>query len=346
MTDTAQGPGPAERETVPVEEALAGAAAAFKASLGQGEPAPTEPAPAEAEAAAEAPETPPTEAAAGDPEDGMPEADAPAPPLPASWPRDKAALWESLPAEARDFIAHRDGQRDAALNARFMAAAELRKAHEAELAEARGARERALEAAELALALIRPQEPPLSMLEAGSPDYNPDAYHLAKARSDRSRAQLDALAAQRQDLLAQARADEDGETAARHAAINAVSRDALLADLPDLADQAKAPALLRELIDYAVEKGAPPDLFATPTTALEWHVIWKAREYDRLQAAKAELEAAPRPAPRRASPPVRPGVAVPPSARAAAMRQQDLDRLAASGSVADGAAVFKHFLKG
>ena len=347
MTETAQGIGPAETEHAPTADPLEAAAEAFKISLGQTEA----PAEADGEGKAGAPGDPPSaDEPKNEPEEeaGGPEPEpALAAPLPPSWPRDKAELWESLTDEARAFIAQRDGQRDAAVNAKFMAAADLRKAHEAELGAARAERARALEAAELALALIRPQEPPLSMLEAGSPDYNPDAFHLARARADRSRAQLDALAAQRQDLLAQARAAEDGEAAARFSAINAASQGPLLADLPELADQTKAPAVLKELIDYAVGQGAPPDIFATPTTALEWHTLWKAREYDRLQAARAKLEAEPKPAPRKvAGPPVRPGIAVPPSARAAARRQTDLDRLATSGSVADGAAVFKHFLKG
>jgi hypothetical protein len=145
-------------------------------------------------------------------------------------------------------------------------------------------------------------------------------------------------------MLAQARHEDERDSALRFHAINAAAQPALLREVPELADQAKAPAMLRELMDYAIANGAPPEIFETPTTALEWHTLWKARQYDRLQTAKARVASDP-PPPRKAGPVVRPGIAVSAATRAAARRQQDFERLNRSGSIADGAAVFKHFLK-
>jgi hypothetical protein len=348
------------------DDAIAEAALAFKVSLGQTLPPAAEPGPAPAEDAPDAaapgdasendddidapePADPADEGAEShdpgdDPDAAADEAQPPAIELPRSWPADKAELWTSLPPEAQAVIAEREGQRDAAVNAKFMEAANLRKTHEVELGEARTSRARALEATDLALALIQPKAPPVSMLDAGSDDYDPDGYHLAKAHYEQSLALLDDLSAQQQELRALQQQEQAEQEGRLFQAINGATQDALLRDVPDIADQAKAPAMFRELIDYALGIGAPIELFQTPTTALEWHTLWKAREYDRLQAAKARVATDPKPAPRKAQPPIRPGVTTPPGARAAARRQQNLARLERSGTIEDGAAVFRDFL--
>ena len=361
MTDTAQPLAAAEPSTMSRDDAIAEAAQAFKISLGQAEPVLAAAEEAAEEAASgdatddndniEAPEAadPAGDGAESqdqddDPEAAADEAQADAIDLPRSWPADKAELWTSLPPEAQAVIAEREGQRDAAVNAKFMEAANLRKAHEAELGEARTSRARALEATDLALALIQPKAPPVSMLDAGSDDYDPDGYHLARAHYEQSLALLDDLAAQQQDLRSLQQREQAEQEGRLFQAINGATQDALLRDVPDIADKAKAPAMFRELIDYALGLGAPIELFQTPTTALEWHTLWKAREYDRLQAAKARVATDPKPAPRKAQPPIRPGVTTPPGARAAARRQQNLARLERSGTIEDGAAVFRDFL--
>jgi hypothetical protein len=260
-------------------------------------------------------------------------------PLPASWPDERLELWRSLPAEAQAFIAARESQRDAALNARFQEAAQLRKANEAELAAARTARERYADAVDQVLGLVVPQPPPRSMLDAGSPDYDPDAYHYRKALNEDVVAFLGRHAAQRQQIAAQAQSE-------RFDAINDATRDAFLRSVPDAADQARAPAVFQELIDYAVALGTPPHVFSSPTTALEWHVLWKAREHDRLQQARARVRETPPPEPKKPQPALRPGV----PARRGAIEQQKrasaMERLAREGSVDAGAAALKHLLKG
>jgi hypothetical protein len=266
--------------------------------------------------------------------------------LPRSWPAEHAELWKALPPEAQAVIAEREGQRDAAVNAKFQEAANLRRAHEAEIGEAQTIRTRALKATDLALALIQPQEPPLAMLDVNSDVYDPDGYHLAKARYDQARTLIDDLTAQQQDLAAQARWEQEHAEAALFQGINARTRDALFQDVPELGDQAKAAGVFSGLMEYAVERGCPIELFQAPTNAFEWHMLWKAREYDRLQAAKARVRSEAAPAPRRAQPAIRPGVSTPPSARRAAAKASNLDRLARSGSIEAGAAVWKDILKG
>ncbi|MGZ8359616.1 MAG: hypothetical protein ACXWUX_03760 [Allosphingosinicella sp.] len=248
-------------------------------------------------------------------------------------------MWTRLPPEARAFIAAREGQRDAAVNAKFQEAAHLRKAHEAEIEAAQASRERYAEAVDQVMSLVVPQPPPRSMLDRNSPDYDPDAYHYRKALNEDVAAFLDRHAAQRQQLAAQAQTE-------RFEAINDATRDAFLRSVPDAADQAKAPAVFQQLIDYAVTLGTPAQLFATPTTALDWHVLWKAREYDRLQEARARVRQEPRPEPKRPQPALRPGVPTPRGAAEQQHRASAMERLAREGSVDAGAAALKHLLKG
>ena len=260
-------------------------------------------------------------------------------PLPASWPAEQAELWESLPPEARAFIALREGQREAAVNAKFQEAARLRKAHEAEIAEANANRQRYAEAADQVLSLVVPRMPSRSMLNRQSPDYDPDAYHFRKAQYEETVAFLAQHRTQRQQLAAQ-------EEKQRFNALNDATRDALIAAVPDIGDEAKAPALFQQLTDYAVSLGVPAVTFETPTTALEWHVLWKAREYDRLQAAKAKVSAQPKPEPKKPQPAVRPGVATRREAGEQQRRGAALERLRRERTVEAGAAAFKHLLKG
>ena len=265
------------------------------------------------------------------------------PPLPPSWPAEKGELWRSLPPEAQAFIAARDGQMTAAVNLKFQEAAALKKAAEdkaaAEIGEAQLSRQRYAEAVDQVLSLVVPQAPPRSMLDRGSGDYDPDAYHYRKALHEDVTAFLNSHAAQRRELAAQ-------DSAQRFDAINTATRDAFVASVPDAIDQAKAPAVFGELIDYAASLGAPADLFETPTTALEWHVLWKAREYDRLQSAKARVRDSAKPEPRKAAPAVRPGVATSRAAIEQSRARGALDRLRKEGSVEAGAAALKHLMKG
>jgi chemotaxis protein histidine kinase CheA len=349
MTDTAQ---PLAAES----DGFADAASAFKVALGQEESKPLRDETSKFAAATpdEEPEEeleeeqapiaePETDEAEEEPEEAD-EANPEVPPMPTSWAKEDEETWNALPAEAQAKIAEREAQRDQAVNQKFQEAANVRKAHEAEITEARNSRQTAADLIDYTISLIAPEEPSVSMLNAQSSDYNPDYYHILKAEADQQRQLLISLASQRQELAAQEQAETHAQMQARLQQINQATAPALLKDIPEITDPNRAGQVERELRDYALSVGAPEDEFERPLSALEWHLLWKAKEYDRLQSAKGRVKTTP-PPPKKPQPPVRPGVTTPRSTIERQTRQKDFNRLKESGSVSDGAAVFKHFLK-
>lgn len=360
MTDTAQ---PLAAES----DGIAEAANAFKIHLGQ-EPAPERRRDETGKFAAVEADADDTEAAddtdqpidqdeaqadaddgadEGDDDEAADEAQPEAVDMPTSWGKEDAALWEELPPEAQARIAEREGQRDQAVNAKFQEAANVRRVHEAAFTEAQQSRLQHTQAIDQVIGLIgNPSVPPLSMLDINSSDYDPDSYHLLLGQHEQTRQILGSLHAQRQNVVAQHNEQMQQMELMRFQQLNDATKDAFVKSVPEITDQAKATGVFQGLIDYAVNNGAPPELFNTPTTAMEWHMIWKAQQYDKLQAAKAKVAGKPAPEPRKSQPPVRPGVTTPRAAIQQARRQKDFARLSKSGSIEDGAAVFKHFLKG
>lgn len=344
MTDTAQ---PLAAES----DGFADAASAFKVALGQ-EESPVIERDDKGRFASNAPEDdepepspePEVQAEAEEEQEEAEEAHPEAPPMPTSWAKEDEETWNELPVEAQAKIAEREAQRDQAVNQKFQEAANVRKAHEAEIIEARNSRQMAAELIDYTVSLIAPEEPPISMLDAQSHDYNPDYYHILKAQATEQRQLLANLAAQRQGITAQEQAETQAQLNARLQQINQATAPALLKDLPDITDPIKAGVIERELQEYALSMGAPADEFQRPLSALEWHLLWKAKEYDKLQTAKGRVQNTPPPA-KKPQPPVRPGVTTPRSTVERQNRQKDFNRLRESGSISDGAAVFKHFLK-
>lgn len=267
--------------------------------------------------------------------------------LPTSWPSEKAEMWGQLPPEAQEFIRQRDGEQAAAVNAKFQEAANVKRANEALIAEANTNRQKFADAAEAVLTAFQPRPAPSpTMLNPQSADYNPDAYHLEKAMHDQEVAYFGGLQQQLSELKAQ-HAQESAEAERQYVAqVEEKFRPALLKDVPELSDPAKQPGVLNQLIQYAVKNGIGEHVFTDPEiagriTSPELHLAWKAMKYDEMMSAKAKVQ--PK-AQKPAAPPVRPGVATPRSAIAAANMKKATDRLAASGSVEDGAAIWKHFI--
>jgi hypothetical protein len=352
MTDTAQPIEAAETASDP----LAAAADAFK-TFNREAPVPERPrdelgrfAPTQEEIeAAETPEgaeatesqdeTQVTEEAA---EEAQPEAVD----LPPSWPSELAEEWQTLPAPVRDKIVTREAEREAAVNAKFQEAANVRKANEALITEANTNAQRFAEASDMVLNLIQPQRPSTSMLIPGSHDYNPDAYHLQNAQADEAERAIQSIQQQRQQAIAQLQKDAESREAQAIAEIEAKTRPLLLKDVPELTDPAKQPAALTSLVQYAVSQGIPEYVFTDPeiargVTSAQLHITWKAQQYDKMVAAKAQVQ--PK-AQKPAAPVVRPGVATPKSAVEQAKRKQQLERLGREGSIEAGAAVWKNFL--
>jgi len=269
-------------------------------------------------------------------------------PLPTSWPAEHAEMWQTLPPEAQAVIAKRDGERDAAVNAKFQEAANLRKAHEAEISEAQTNRTRYADAVDQVLALVQPQKPDPYAYGAGTGNFNQEAYTIAQAEYDRATQVIEALHYQRQQLSAQEQSKAKEAEKAAYEAIEATARPAFLKAYPDVTDAGKAPAFFNDLVSFALERGVPKETFETgldQVTSAEWHIIADALAYRKLQSAKEKVQTDPKPEPKKPMPAVRPGVTTPRSAVAAQQRRGALDQLARTGSLADGAAAIKQLLR-
>jgi hypothetical protein len=261
--------------------------------------------------------------------------------LPTSWPSEMAETWKSLPPETQDFIVKREGERDAAVNAKFQEAANLRKANEAEINEAKTNRQRFAEAADFLMSMVQPQKPPASMLNPNSSDYNPDAYHLGSRRYEEQVGLLQTVAQQRSEIAQQEQAESERARAQRVAEINSKHMPDLEKLVPDISDPAKADTAFHGLALYALNQGVPEETELSAFTAVELKLLAKAQKYDEMMAAKAKVQ--PK-APKPAAPVVKPGVATPRAAVEQHKRKQAFERLGREGSIEAGAAVWKNFL--
>lgn len=348
MTDTAQ---PLAAETDPV----AAAANAFKASLGQIEQ-PPEPKRRDesgrfaSDTPADEPEDdelePEAQAAEGEDQDaesddeGPDEDDQPSVEMPRSWPADKAELWSELPPETQSYIAEREGQRDSAVNAKFQEAANQRKQYELQAQEAKQTRDTFAALAEALVTDLQAAPPSEAMLDERSPLYNPALYR-AKLAEYRQLSDYRQELSQRLETVKQQRQAEDERAMQEYInEVNSKTRDALIQDVPEIADQQKAPAKIKELMDYALKIGVPAEQFQTPFTALEWHVLHKAKSYDELMAAQQKMGNRPV----KGQPAIRPGVATSRSAAKASKIARDHKRVITEGSIEAGAAMWKNFL--
>lgn len=356
MVDTAQ-PSAAETEPFSKNDALQNAADAFKVALGQEEPqarddrgrfarqeAEQEIETDEGEAEAE-PEAVANDEEPDDGEDAAEEAQQSAADMPASWAKDDQELWDALPPDVQGKIVEREGQREAAVNQKFQESANVRRAAEAAFAEAQANRANYTQALDAVMQLVQPQWPSASLLDINSDDYDPDTYHLQRARAEQDQALLQQLSAQRQQVVAQAQREEGMREQQAAMAINQATLPALAEAYPEIRDAEKAKPFLAGLMDYAIGMGAPREFFEGTMTAVEWHILADAKKWHDHQAALTKVKSE-RPEPRKAQPAVRPGVATPKTAVQKAQYQKARDRLARTGSIEDGAAIWKHHLKG
>src|ERR1044072_4994959 len=268
--------------------------------------------------------------------------------LPPSWSKEDADLWQSLPPEAQAKIAAREGEREKAVNQKFQEAANVRRAVESQLTEANANRNQYAALLEEGASPTTPQRPDPRAFGAGTGAYNREAYDLALVEFEQQSQILTHLRQQREHIAAQQATEaEQAATQARNA-IEETWKPKFIELLPDITDPQKGGAALKGLVDYAVANGIEQSLFEDPRaaqsiTSAELMILEKARRYDELQAAKGKVREAPAPKP--ATPTVRPGVVTSRSAQRASAFQKDAGRLAKSGSIEDGAAVFRHFLK-
>lgn len=265
--------------------------------------------------------------------------------LPTSWSSDKAEVWDSLPREAQEYIAARDREINQAVNQKFQEAANIRKANEAVVNEANANRDLYLRAVDDVLSMVTPQKPVLEMLDTNSPYYNPDQYHMMNAQYEAQMQYVGQLSQQRQAIVAQQQAEMETASRAAYEAIEAQARPAFLADVPEVTDPVKGNAILNEIASYAIQLGIPAETFADPAnasriTSAEFHMAWKAMQYDKIKAAEGRVK--PNAKPRPASPALRPG---PTATRQSADKTRIAKaqkRLANEGSIEAGAAVFRN----
>ena len=354
MSDTAQ-PLAAENDGAQIDNA----ANAFKSFLN---PAPAQPrddqgrfAPTseEAEPEEDLTEEQPTgeyEDEAEDTEEAADEAQPDAVDMPSSWSKDDAEAWNSLTPEAQAIVLKREQERDAAVNAKFQEAANIRKANEAIVNEANANRDRYAAAIDEVLSMVQFSEPNPVEYGLGTEHYDRESYDLAVYQYRQAQATVSQLQQQRQQLAAQQAQQAEMERQTAHAAIEQVAWPKFLADVPDLADQSKGRQIVADVVAYAKQSGIPEYVFDDPEqaknlTSAELHLAWKAMQYDLEKAAKMRVKAT-NPPPKPASPAIKPGGVTPRQTVQANRLNKANERLRNEGSVEAGAAVFKQLFKG
>jgi hypothetical protein len=193
--------------------------------------------------------------------------------LPASWSKDDAGLWSSLPAEAQAKIAAREAQRDAAVGQKFQEAAAVRKANEGLVAEAHANRARYAEAADQVLSLVQPQRPDPKdyFTEQG---FDQASYAIAQHGFEQSSELVQGLAQQRHAIAAQQAREAEESEAQALAAINQAAAPRFVSDVPDLTDPAKGSEVIGSVVRYAIAQGIPPEIFAPENmkrVSLDYH---------------------------------------------------------------------------
>lgn len=264
--------------------------------------------------------------------------------MPSSWGKEDAELWQSLPADAQAKIAEREAQREAGLNSKLMEAANVRKAIEAQAAEANANRDAYAQAIDAVVGLIATPKPDPARYGLGTENFDRDSYDIALYNWEQTQGQVQSLLQQRQAIAAQ---QEQEAQAARQSAFQEVEQAAwpkFVETVPELADPVKGRQIIADLVQYAVAEGLPQEVFQAGTVnSHEMRLLWKAQQYDRIKSAETRVKAG-NPPPKPASPPVRPGGVTPRATVQANRLGKAQSRLAKEGSIDAGAAVFKHFL--
>lgn len=342
---------------------IANATASFKAFIATGdtarqrddqgrfapapEPDPVEETEAEYDEGADAPEA----YAADDETDGdtteeaadeaQPEADVP---MPVSWSRDDEGLWQALPAEAKAKIFAREAQRDQAVNSKFQEAANVRRAAEQAAQQAAANRDAYIQQLEAIEASIMPRRPDPAMLNPQNQAYDPDTYHLMRAQYEQTAEYLTTLQQQRAQAEAQRTAQQQQADAEWRQQVEGEWQPQLLADFPELAHPQKAPQILDEATRFGLAAGIPIDALQAATSA-EARILMLALEAFKNRQAKQRIQAQPKQQPKPSAPAIRPGVTQPASLTRQNAHSKAMGRLSQSGSVDDGAAMFKLLAK-
>ena len=266
-------------------------------------------------------------------------------PMPSSWSADQAEQWDALPPETQAYLAEREGQRDAAVNAKFQEAANIRKANEALVQEAATNRDRYANELKAVIGLYEFPEPDPDAFVDQEGNFHQYEYQVSVKNWRESQKAVSEYRTQLQEIEAQRDREAEQAMMERYNAIEATARPALLAAVPDIADPQKSNAVLHDILSYAISVGIPEDVItSSPTNSAELLLAWKAMQYDRQQEAAKRVQAK-KPAPKPAAPPVKPGGIASRQSVERSRFVKATERLAREGSVEAGAAVFKHLFR-
>jgi len=265
--------------------------------------------------------------------------------MPASWGKDDEEVWSELTPRAKAKVVERETQREQAVNAKFQESANARRLAEQQASEANANRDRYAQAINEVVQLVSYPEPDPTQYGLGTGEYDRESYDLAHYQWRQAQATIGSLVQQRQQIAAQQAQEAEQARRHRNTEVETVHFPKLVELVPELGDPAKAPQVVHEITKYAIDEGFDPGLFVGDAvldrSSVEYKVLWKAKEYDRIKAAGQRVKAG-NPPPKPASPPIKPGGVTPRQTIQANRLNQAKSRLAKSHSVDDAAAVFKN----
>ena len=229
-------------------------------------------------------------------------------PLPASWSKEDAKVWETLPPDAQAVVARREAERDKYVRKVGFEASQTRQQVETQAREVIAQlHDNHAQALAVYAQQFTPQPPDQRLLYTGNPDdvltyQRQDAAYRAGADQQQQLHQQIAQVQQQANLArTQAQQAERGSDAQR-----------LKEQLPEWFDPSEGPKLQTELQSIGAELGYPVELMAeassTDILALKKAAEWRAKadKLDKLMAKKMEGVRAAKEMPRMARPGVKP----------------------------------------
>lgn len=200
---------------------------------------------------------------------------------PARWDADKKELFETLPTEAKAYIAEREKVLQAEITRRQQETAELRKNVDADANQQNTELANVLKQAKAQFASnydgITVQQ--LADYAAQGPEQAAEAQQI----------QLRAAADEQQIQLLQA--EQDKVTAKQQAEFLAEQQKLIPEYLPEMLDPVKGEAFKAELVSYLKANDYTPEQIAS-ATAKDLQTVDKARKYDALMAQKSKAKPA------------------------------------------------------
>ena len=229
-------------------------------------------------------------------------------PLPASWSKEDAKVWETLPPDAQAVVARREAERDKYVRKVGFEASQTRQQVETQAREVIAQlHDNHAQALAVYAQQFTPQPPDQRLLYTGNPDdvltyqRQDAAYRAGADQQQQLHQQIQQIQQQANLARTQAQQAERGSDAQR-----------LKEQLPEWFDPSEGPKLQTELQSIGAELGYPVELMAeassTDILALKKAAEWKAdaEKYRKLMGSKMEAVRAAKGLPKMARPGVKP----------------------------------------